>query len=96
MQNFTGCRTFWYLVYEEQIGDLILFNSPWLLKLDFEDAKKSFLDLELCIYQIFQVTLINIYSVNTNLFRGVTHSSVNIGQNLNDIREITNGVELLS
>ena len=48
------------------------------------------------LLQIFQVTLINIYSVNTNLFRGVTHSSVNIGQNLNDKREITNGVELLS
>ena len=35
MENFTGCRTFWYLVSKEQIGFLIKSNLPRHLKARF-------------------------------------------------------------
>ena len=45
-------------------------------------------------YNKLQVTL-NIYSVNTNLFRSFTHSSVNIGQLERDWNLTMNNLNLL-
>ena len=41
MENFTGCRTFWYLVSKEHIGFLIKSNLPRLLKAWFWRCQKS-------------------------------------------------------
>ena len=41
MENFTWCRTFWYLVSEEQIGVLIKSNLPRHLKAWFWICQKS-------------------------------------------------------
>ena len=41
MESFTKCRTFWYLVSEEQIGFLIKSNLPWHLNAWFWIFQKS-------------------------------------------------------